>query len=115
VENMEFAARFLVPNHIRISSLFMGKFHCGFNGTLFAGSWPTKIAAALGATRLISDDVSIEHFSVASPAFEGGRDPYEMSIEKYPCLSDLPDAGIINKICPLEEGYTLHRLGCRRA
>lgn len=84
VESFEFAARFLVPNSVRVHTiavLWKG-YHARGNGIILAGTWPITVASALGAKWAIVDQQTCVDFMEAGrgeivrhPAFnEGGPD-----------------------------------------
>ncbi len=58
VESAEFAARFLVPNGIQVSSLCAFDYGTTFNGIKFAGAWVQRVAAYLGAKLFFSNCAS---------------------------------------------------------
>ena len=125
VEKMEFVSRFLlaasVRKSIRMSTLFMRHHWRGFNYQCFTGSWPTRIAASLGATRLISDEDSIikrfqlyylDEDHLPSLPEEDESVICARVVEKYPWFERVPQAGIIRKLCQLDDEMSLYELGC---
>ena len=106
VESLEFAARFLVPNSVRVHTVvvLVEGYHAGFNGIILAGTWPITVASALGAKWAIVDQQTCVDFMkagrgeiVRNQAFnEGGSDA---PIVAYPHMR-----AIMERRCSLSKG-----------
>ena len=109
VESAEFAARFLVPNGIRVSSLYAFDYKTSFNGIKFAGVWAQRVAAGLGAQFFFSDHVSISE----------NEDSWRHLCDIYPEMSSIPEVycnhfecadEALSECCRLA-GVAVYRLG----
>ena len=66
VESFEFAARFLVPNSVRLHTVVVnGQSYNYGNGVILAGTWPITVASALGAKWAIVDHTTLVNYMKA--------------------------------------------------
>ena len=119
IERMEFAARFLMSERSKKSPrmvfVFLNKNLCRFNGMRIGGSWPTKIAVALGATRLIADKDSVRqsfHFDGNNTPEEDERVAHAMISERHPWFERLPQVDCFRKIKQLDDDFSIYSLKC---